>query len=28
VDYSAWKNTKTMVIDVSTSSNTGWPKFL
>lgn len=28
VDYGAWKNTKTMVIDVSTSSNTGWPKFL
>ena len=28
VDYRAWKNTKTMVIDVSTSSNTGWPKFL
>jgi UDP-N-acetyl-D-glucosamine dehydrogenase len=28
VDYSAWKNTKTMVIDVSTSSNPGWPKFL
>jgi UDP-N-acetyl-D-glucosamine dehydrogenase len=28
VDYSAWKNEKTMVIDVSTSSNTGWPKFL
>ena len=28
VDYSAWKNEKTMVIDVSTSPNTGWPKFL
>lgn len=28
VDYSAWKNEKTMVIDVSTSSNTGLPKFL
>ena len=28
VDYSAWKNGRTMVIDVSTSSNTGWPKFL
>jgi UDP-N-acetyl-D-glucosamine dehydrogenase len=28
VDYSAWKNEKTMVLDVSTSSNTGWPKFL
>ncbi len=28
VDYSAWKNRKTMVIDVSTSSNTRWPKFL
>lgn len=28
VDYSAWKNEKTMVIDVSTSSNSGWPKFL
>ena len=28
VDYGAWKNGKTMVIDVSTASNTGWPKFL
>jgi UDP-N-acetyl-D-glucosamine dehydrogenase len=28
VDYSAWKNEKTMVLDVSTSSNTGWPKFI
>lgn len=28
VDYSPWKNEKTMVIDVSTSSTTGWPKFL
>jgi UDP-N-acetyl-D-glucosamine dehydrogenase len=28
VDYSAWKNGRTMVIDVSTSPNTGWPKFL
>lgn len=28
VDYSAWKNERTMVIDVSTAPNTGWPKFL
>ena len=28
VDYSPWKNEHTMVIDVSTSVNTGWPKFL
>ncbi len=28
VDYSAWKNSGVMVIDVSTSSKTGWPKFL
>jgi UDP-N-acetyl-D-glucosamine dehydrogenase len=28
VDYGAWKNSKTMVIDLSTSPNTGWPKFL
>jgi UDP-N-acetyl-D-glucosamine dehydrogenase len=28
VDYSAWKNEKTMVIDVSTAPHTGWPKFL
>jgi hypothetical protein len=28
VDYAAWKNGKTMVIDVSTAPNTGWPKFL
>ena len=28
VDYGAWRNSKTMVIDLSTSPNTGWPKFL
>lgn len=28
VDYGAWKNGNTMVIDVSTTANTGWPKFL
>lgn len=28
LDYSAWKNERTMVIDVSTAPNTGWPKFL
>ncbi len=28
VDYMAWKNGNTMVIDVSTTANTGWPKFL
>ena len=28
VDYNPWKNGRTMVIDVSTSPNTGWPKFL
>ena len=28
VDYGAWKNGKTMVIDVSTAPHTGWPKFL
>ena len=28
VDYGAWKNGGTMVIDVSTALNTGWPKFL
>jgi len=28
VDYSAWKNERTMVIDVSIAPNTGWPKFL
>jgi UDP-N-acetyl-D-glucosamine dehydrogenase len=28
VEYSAWKNSGVMVIDVSTSTNTGWPKFL
>jgi UDP-N-acetyl-D-glucosamine dehydrogenase len=28
VDYGAWKNSKTMVIDLSTAPNTGWPKFL
>jgi UDP-N-acetyl-D-glucosamine dehydrogenase len=28
VDYGAWKNGKTMVIDVSTAPNTGWPKLL
>jgi UDP-N-acetyl-D-glucosamine dehydrogenase len=28
VDYGAWRNGKTMVIDLSTTPNTGWPKFL
>lgn len=28
VDYSPWQNGTTMVIDVSTSTTTGWPKFL
>jgi UDP-N-acetyl-D-glucosamine dehydrogenase len=28
VDYGPWKNGGVMVIDVSTSPNTGWPKFL
>ena len=28
VDYGAWRNGKTMVIDLSTAPNTGWPKFL
>jgi UDP-N-acetyl-D-glucosamine dehydrogenase len=28
VDYGAWRNSKTMVIDLSTSPNTGWAKFL
>jgi UDP-N-acetyl-D-glucosamine dehydrogenase len=28
VDYGVWKNSKTMVIDLSTAPNTGWPKFL
>ncbi len=28
VDYMAWKNGNTMVIDVSTGVSTGWPKFL
>jgi UDP-N-acetyl-D-glucosamine dehydrogenase len=28
VDYSSWKNERTIVIDVSTAPNTGWPKFL
>jgi UDP-N-acetyl-D-glucosamine dehydrogenase len=28
VDYSAWKNSNTKVIDLSTSPNTGWPKYL
>ncbi len=28
VDYGPWKNDGVMVIDVSTSPNTGWPKFL
>jgi UDP-N-acetyl-D-glucosamine dehydrogenase len=27
VDYGPWKNGKTMVIDVSTASKTGWKKF-
>jgi UDP-N-acetyl-D-glucosamine dehydrogenase len=28
VDYSAWKNSLSKVIDLSTASNTGWQKFL
>jgi UDP-N-acetyl-D-glucosamine dehydrogenase len=28
VDYSTWKNSQSMVIDLSTTSNTGWQKFL
>ena len=28
VDYTAWKNGQTKVIDVSTSTETGWPKYL
>jgi UDP-N-acetyl-D-glucosamine dehydrogenase len=28
VDYSPWKNGNTKVIDLSTSPDTGWPKFL
>jgi UDP-N-acetyl-D-glucosamine dehydrogenase len=28
VDYSSWKNSQSMVIDLSTTSNTGWQKFL
>ena len=28
VDYSPWKNSKSMVIDLSTTTNTGWQKFL
>jgi UDP-N-acetyl-D-glucosamine dehydrogenase len=28
VDYSAWTRGRTKVIDVSTSPNTGWPKYL
>lgn len=28
IDYQAWKNSGTMVFDVSVSPNTGWPKFL
>ena len=28
VDYSAWKNNGTMVIDLSTAPHTGWPKSL
>ena len=28
VDYSPWKNSQSMVIDLSTTSNTGWQKFL
>jgi UDP-N-acetyl-D-glucosamine dehydrogenase len=28
VDYSSWKNTQSIVIDLSTNPNTGWKKFL
>ena len=28
VDYSPWKNGRTMVFDVSAAAHTGWPKFL
>lgn len=28
VDYSVWKNSDTLVIDVSTATNLGWPKYL
>jgi UDP-N-acetyl-D-glucosamine dehydrogenase len=28
VDYSVWKNSDTLVIDVSTTNNLGWPKYL
>ena len=28
VDYSSWKNSQSMVIDLSTTTNTGWQKFL
>ena len=28
VDYSPWKNSQSMVIDLSTTTNTGWQKFL
>ena len=28
VDYSTWRNSQTIVIDLSTNPNTGWPKFL
>jgi UDP-N-acetyl-D-glucosamine dehydrogenase len=28
VDYSTWKSSQSMVIDLSTTSNTGWQKFL
>ena len=28
VDYSPWKNSQSMIIDLSTTSNTGWKKFL
>jgi UDP-N-acetyl-D-glucosamine dehydrogenase len=28
VDYSVWKNSDTLIIDVSTATNLGWPKYL
>jgi hypothetical protein len=28
VDYSPWKNSQSMFIDLSTTPNTGWQKFL
>ena len=28
IDYTVWKNSKTRVIDVSSTENTGWPKYL